>query len=422
MKTFNSSNRGSVLVTTLVMALLVGLVVSALLFLAKEQNYLTSRARTWASEIPIAEAGIEEAMAHLNSRPLTLGVDGWSLVGTNYVKSRNLTNAYYYTTIYRPSSSAATSTLVSVGYARLPLATNYSRRTVMALAKLAPPGWGFVAKNLVSMNGNPYIDSYVSSDPRYSTNGRYDVNKRRDRAGVASLSSLRPAVNTGGGKIFGSAATGPGGTVSGNVGDGPWLAANTGLQPDHVTDDFNMAIPDVVFPPPGWTPQYTPLVNQVIGGILYNYVLPAGDWHFSGNVNPTGLGIYIQGDVRIYITGNFKMAGNTAMTLAPGATMEMYIGGSMDLAGKCVVNPSGIPANCKIYGLNTCTSMKYSGTAEAYAQIYAPYAAVDIVGDFDFSGGIVASALRFSGTANIHYDESLRGDGPDWRIVSWEEL
>jgi hypothetical protein len=415
--------RGSVLITTLVIALLVALTVSAVLFVAREHSYLTARARTWSSEVPIAEAGIEEAMAFLNSRPATLAQDGWSLSGTNYVKSRSLTNSYFYSSIYQATPSS-TATLVSIGYARIPRATNYTRRTVMALAKLSSPGWGFVAKTTVSMNGNPYVDSYDSSDDRYSSNHYYTVSKRRDRVGVSSTSALRPAITTGGGIIYGSAATAPGGNVTGNVGDGIWLQTHSGQQPDHVTDDFNMAIPDVVFPPPGWNPQSSLLlgINQLVGGITYNYVLTAGDWRFDGNVSPSGMGVLVQGKVRVYFHDNFTMNGSTAVTLAPGATLEIYMGGTMDLTGNCVVNPTGIPANCKIYGLNTCTDMKYAGTSAAFAQMYAPYADVRIIGNADFSGSIVAQSLLFSGTANIHYDEALRSDGPDWRVVSWEEL
>ena len=423
MNTFSSFRRcrGSVLITTLVIALLVALTVSAVLFVAREHSYLTARARTWSSEIPIAEAGIEEAMTHLNSRPPTLAQDGWSLSGTNYVKIRNLTNSYFYTSIYQATPSS-TSTIVSVGYARIPLATNYTRRTVVALAKLSPPGWGFVAKTTVSMNGNPYVDSYDSSDDRYSSNHYYTVSKRRDRAGVSSISSNRPAINTGGGLIYGSAATAPAGNVSGNVGDGVWLQSHTGQQADHVTDDFNMAIPDVSFPPPGWNPQSILLLgfNQNIGGIIYNYVVTPGDWRF--DFSPSGGGILVQGKVRMFFSGDLTMSGSTSVTLAPGATLEIYLGGSMDLSGNCVVNPTGIPANCRIYGLNTCTSMKYAGDSAAYAQMYAPYADIRIIGDSDYSGSIAAKSLLFSGNARIHYDEALRPDGPDWRVISWEEL
>src|SRR5204862_5798716 len=124
--------------------------------------------------------------------------------------------------------------------------------------------------------------------------------------------------------------------------------------------------------PPGWSSPLSALlaINQIVGGITYNYVLPAGDSRFDGNTLPGGVGVLVQGKVRVWFNGDFTMSGSTAVTLAPGATLEVYMGGSMDLAGNCVVNPTGIPANCKIYGLNSCTSMKYAGTSAAFTQMY----------------------------------------------------
>ena len=97
-------SRGSVLVTTLIITALVTIVVAALLAVVQRQNYFTARSTTWCSEMPIAEAGIEEAMAHLNSRPVNFATNGWSLSGSNVVKSRFFTNAgstladgYFYT-------------------------------------------------------------------------------------------------------------------------------------------------------------------------------------------------------------------------------------------------------------------------------------------------------------------------------------
>jgi len=422
MKTSISSvrQRGSVLVITLVIALLVGIVVASLLFVAQQQNYLTARSRAWCSEIPIAEAGIEEALTHITSRPVSLAQNGWTASGTNYVKTRSFSNAYFHTTII--PTSAATNTIISVGFARIPLQTNYSQRTVMAMVKQVQTDWGFVAKRTIVMSGTTYADSYISSDTNYSTANRYDPSKRRDNCGMASISSLTPAISTGSGKIYGNAATGPGGTVTGNVGDGSWLFSGSGLQPGHVTDDFNMAIPDVTLPSP-WKPWFAPVRNQMFNGVLYEYVLPSGDWQFNGSASPRGNGWLVQGKVRIFFNGDFKMTSSgTALTLAPGATLEIYLGGNMDLTGQCVINPTGITGNCLIYGLNTCKSIKYAGSAEAYARIYAPYAAVEISGGFDFSGSVVSDTMKFSGRCALHYDEAMHKGVPQFRVVSWEEL
>jgi hypothetical protein len=427
--------RGAVLAITLVLAALVGIVVGALLLITRQQNYLTARSQTWASEIPIAEAGIEEAMAHINSRPTNwAGTHGWESSGNSYYRQRSLGNegGYYYTTI----STAKPPSIVSIGYGRIPLQSNFTYRTILAVTKLAPPGWGVVGKKWVAMNGNPYIDSYDSSDPNFSTNGLYDVTKRRDRAGVGTLSTNANSITTGSnGKIYGSAATGPRGTVSGTVGDGGWnTSPGTGQQAGHVTDDFNMAVPTATLPANfSATPQTLPVLGYTLPLTdplrAFTYVLAGGDWKFPG-ASFSGGGVYIQGSVRIWMDGDFTMSGTATVTLAPGATLEMYIGNptpgassvQMDLTGQCVVNPTGIPSKCLIFGLQNCTSMKYAGTAKGYCKLYAPSADITVTGNYDFNGSVVGNTVQFSGTASIHYDEALSGSGPDYRIVSWEEL
>jgi hypothetical protein len=293
----------------------------------------------------------------------------------------------------------------------------------MATTRLGPPGFGIVGKSGVSMNGNPYIDSYDSSTEDYSTGGFYDPNKRRDRVGVGTLSTNSPAINTGGGIIYGSASTAPGGTVSGNVGDGAWLAANSfsGQQSGHVTDDFNMAIPDATLPSP-WNPSFSP-TGGVVSGVTYGYILTDGDWQFGATtLSSSSSSIYVTGKVRIYFTGQLSMSGTASVTLAPGATLEIYLGAGMDLSGNCVINPTGIPSRCSIFGLPGTTSMKYSGNAQAYCKMYAPNADISVKGDFDFHGSIVGKTVNLSGNAAFHYDEALGAGKPDYIVASWEEL
>ena len=436
MKIQTNNERGTVLITTLVIALLVGIVVAALLVVSQQQNYLTARSRTWSSEIPIAEAGVEEALAHINSKPKTLATNGWTKNGNNWVKTRtNLTSdGYYYAAITR-NPAWAPPTITSIGYGRVPLNTNYTQRSVFVQTRLAPPRYGIVAKERLEMNGNPYIDSYNSSDPEWSTNGRWDPNKRSDLATIGVVAGGPGVVDTGSnGKIYGSVATGPGGTVVGAVGSGEWFAGgNTGSQSDRVSDDFNMAVPNATLPDNfSSTPQTVPTLGLSLPLLdplrIFTYVLDAGDWKF-GPTSFSGGGVYVRGNVRIWIDGSFTMSGSASVTLAPGATVEIYIGHptstspvAMDMTGNCVINPTGIPSKCAIYGLPNCTSMKYAGTAAAYCKLYAPSADIRITGDYDFSGSMVGRYVRFSGTANIHYDEALAGDAATYRVVRWQEL
>jgi hypothetical protein len=411
--------RATILFNTLIIALLVGIVVGALLIVAQQQNYLAARSQTWASEIPIAEAGIEEAMAHLNTRPTNFATHGWTLVARNYTKKGTFPEGYYYTAI----STSLPPTIVSIGYGRIPLQTNYTHRTIMTTTKLTRPAWGIVAKQSISMNGSVTVDSFDSSDSQYSTGSRYDATKARDKAGVGTLSSAIPAIDTGGAEIYGSVATGPSGTAVGTVGDGTWCSTSSGIQPGHATDDFNLAIVDITAPA-GIAGKLPPM-SGTIGGVPYNHVLSGGDYAMLTGCSMSGSGgdnMIVTGKARLYIRGELKLVGSGTITIAPGVSLEIYLDGNASLGGGGIANGTQVAEYCALYGLPACTDLKYSGNAQLNARIYAPEARLNITGTVDFSGSIVADSIRFVGTPAIHYDEALSGSGPDYRIVSWEEM
>jgi hypothetical protein len=414
--------RGTVLVTTLILALLVGLAVGALLKVGQQQNYMTARSKTWCSAIPIAEAGIEEAMAHLNSHPLKLSDNGWTISGSNVVKTRVIRDGYYYTAIRTNEPP----TIISIGYARIPLQTNFTRRTVFVTTKMAPPVWGIIAKKSIAMNGSVAVDSFDSSNPDYSDpNGNYDPNETRDRAGVATLSTNAGAINTGGAVVYGSVATGPGGTSIGNVGDGEWISGgSSGIQPGHASDDFNMAIDDVILPTglAGALPPKQLTLPAVVGLDVYPFALNGDYAALNGWTVGSGANLYITGKTRFYVKGPFRVSGTGKITIANGASLELYVDGDMDIAGGGIVNGTQVASACALYGLPGCTSLRYSGNAELHAKIYAPQATLEMVGTTDFSGSIVANSISFKGTPRIHYDEALGGAHPDYRIVLWQEL
>src|SRR5712692_3929577 len=58
---------GQILVATLVIAGVLGIALAAYLNTIHTQNNLTVRSQVWNSSMPLVEAGIEEALAHMNS-------------------------------------------------------------------------------------------------------------------------------------------------------------------------------------------------------------------------------------------------------------------------------------------------------------------------------------------------------------------
>ena len=401
---------------------LVAVVVAALLTVVQRHHFFTARSMTWCSAIPIAEAGIEEAMAHLGTRPKNFATNGWSMSGSNCVKTRYFTNTpgtgtvadgYFYTTI----QTAKPPTIVSVGFGRVPGQTNFTRRTVLVMTKENPPPYGIVAKELITLGGSasdtPWVDSFDSTDPNYSTAGQYDPLKRNDRAGVATLSRAVPAISTGSGEIWGSATTGPGGTVTGTVGDGAWNATTSGIQPNHVRNDFNFAIPDVsepVFAAPSAIPSSWILVNK--------------DYVISGDLTQ---GFIVQGDARLWVQGNIKLTSGEIVVM-PGKSLEIFIGRatgpfvSASFGGNGIQNGVNTARNCKVWGLPTCNDLKFSGSAALTAILYAPQADITMSGGSDVYGAITGKSFNCNGSMGIHQDESLFGKGPPFTIISWEEL
>src|SRR5207247_10592651 len=102
----------------------------------------------------------EEALTHLNwctsnGKRLLVNVDlaqnGWVFTGTNYAKTRSLTDSYYTVNI----SSTINPVILCSGYVKAPLGTNYVCRTVQVMAHNAPLySKALAAKGRIVLNGS----------------------------------------------------------------------------------------------------------------------------------------------------------------------------------------------------------------------------------------------------------------------------
>src|SRR5205823_6632166 len=93
----------------------VTLVLGSYLALTSNQGQAAVRSRYWNSALPVAEAGIEEALSQIYNNAGNYGADGWSLAGTNlYTKHRNLGSDYYNVSISGTPASGLT--VASTGF------------------------------------------------------------------------------------------------------------------------------------------------------------------------------------------------------------------------------------------------------------------------------------------------------------------
>ena len=242
MKIRFTKEHAGVLLIVLISGGILGLTLGSFLTYTGTQTRSVMHSQAWNQAIPVAEAGIEEALAHINSSVIgtNFAVNGWTVVNNQFQRSDTVNGGRYIVRISRDTFPIIT----SVGYTSDGRATNNATRTVQVTTTHYSTGMkGLVARGDVVMTGFTEMDSFDSQDPRYSSLGRYDAAKRKDGGYTASVLG-----NVTAQQVYGSVGTGPNGSATGNVGDFTWMASNTGVQPGKYANDVNLAFPEVQAP------------------------------------------------------------------------------------------------------------------------------------------------------------------------------
>jgi Tfp pilus assembly protein PilX len=423
---------GILLMVILGIGIILGITTMGYMVLVSSQHRLVSQSMAWNTALTMAEAGIEEALAQIN---VSFGTNYTPSAGTNWTlssgvygpRSQTLSNGSYSVIIIATNRWP---TIISTGYAAVPYTLKPVQRVVQVETTNMP---AFLSAMIVQLDittkGNGIsVDSYDSSDPAHSTNGMYDASTRLAGGDVASLGGF---VNIQNANIYGKLKTGPDGSYSvganGSVGDLSWTTLGA-IQPGWYENDFNQAFRDV-------DPPFTaglPVLNVGVG--TNTYILASGDYYVNGdfviNNNET---LYVAGNARLYVTGNFTMksANGSFVTIAPGATLKLYVGtqsGSPVSTAMTQVNTVGNAGTFQYWGLPSNTSMSWSGNNVYVGTVYAPEASFEAGGGgstaFDFQGSCSVNNLSMNGHFSFHYDENLKRSGPGtgFSVTSWREL
>jgi hypothetical protein len=445
-----AERHGKILMVALFVGAAVGIVLASCLTLVNSQNQAVARSQAWNACIPVIEAGIEEAMAHLNNEKETSwAVNGWTQNGSVYSRPpRTMGDGFYLANIIL--TNRVQPVIVCTGYVRLPVLYASANPTLLASAGTTVNGVPYIARTVqvtalkqrlfvqamvakltVDMKGNNIAtDSYDSSNPLYNTGGRYDPTRARDHGDVSTLSGLANSIGVGNADIKGRLQTGPGGSVSigsqGIVGSTSWHndPANMGkIEPGYYTDDLNISLFDDQSPydvgvPPG---------GATIGGVTYKYLLETDNYEL-----PTlGIGsnekMAVTGHARLLVRGDVNVSG--VITILPGGTLDLYVAGtSAAIGGQGVFNGTGQATNFVYHGLPTNKQLTLPSNGDFTGAIYAPQADLNLSGGgttlLHFSGACVVRSIKVNGHYTFHYDEALGAIGPESKyvVVSWIEL
>ncbi|HEY1169808.1 MAG TPA: hypothetical protein VGH19_00435 [Verrucomicrobiae bacterium] len=416
---------GFVVIGVLMVSLVIGFMLAAYLDLVSAQHQSIARSQTWNTCIPVVEAGVEEALAHLHqTKGTNLTSNSWYPSQNGCLKWRTVGSGSALVVI----SNGLTPVIYSTAYMKAPLNGDYIRRTIKVETRRDGIfSKGMVAKGQITLNGNQInVDSFDSQDPNYSTNGLYTPSKRKANGDVATNSGLVNALAAGNANIYGHVSTGPGGSVgignNGAVGDLAWQASgSSGIQPGYFSDDMNVAFPDVS---PPFSGGFTP--GNATG---YQYVISSsGDYRIPSLTGNLLVKSNVQ--ARLIIDTEINMTGQDTITIQKGASLNLYMAGpSAKITGNGVVNHSGNATNFFYWGTPANTTLTINGNGAFTGVIYAPHASYTMNGGGNstlenMTGASVTKTVQMNGNVNFHYDENLgrinlhRG----FIVTSWKEI
>ena len=443
-------DRGSALTVTLLTCMILGAVLVACLSLIGTQQSLVCRSQNWNQAIVVAEGGVEEALALLNSgvQAPNFAVFPWTSAGGGVFK--NDTNrpaskfgTSYYQVFITNGFVGTNPVIISKGYVPGPVSSRALSRTIRIQTRpraTFPVKGPMIVKQTFNSNGNN-----VGTDSFDSTIGPYDPATAGGNGDVVSLTTNANSIVIGNGKLKGNVRTPPGGiqgvtaTIgsNGSVGDDAWVdGGSTGFQSGHFQNNFSGSdFADATLP--NVSAWFTPLGGAAPDGLIYDNLLTSGNYQVA---NLTG-SVYVgQSNTVLYVTSSISVGTGGGSTkkgysppqihIAPGGSLTIYMAGaSTTISGNGVANDTAQAKNFAYYGLPSNTSISLTGNGAFYGTIYAPQADFNLKGSGntstdDFTGASITKSTTMTGNFNFHYDESLIRlttlGGYD--AVSWEEM
>jgi hypothetical protein len=466
----HSRRGGFTYVSVVLTATVVGLLLATYLQLVASQNQMTLRSQAWNRTVPVLEAGIEEALAHLNKNAAAVGgvftlnleSDGWvAAAGGGWTKTNTIGDDYYEVTIGAFTAGSVYPKIVSNGFvkqqptfsmlpsqsytpflAQVPAlqidrSASYTKRTVECLTTNVPMfTHGLIAKDKVELNGkNVMSDSFDSTIPGVNCDfdRHYDPAKRLNNGDIASNGTIEDAIDIGNARIFGHVYTGPKGGIEigpgGGIGTFAWVPANPGtIQPGWWRNDLNVEFPEETLP---YTTGLGPERDRVKDGITYKMVFGTGDYWLSSTTGDYMTGkILVDGHARIVVNGKIQLIGlDDRFVVASNASVRLWMNGDTAVFGGLgIINPTGVASNFYYFGTQKNVGLVIGGNSALTMAIYAPNAFLQLNGGGtsttnDFQGAAVVRAAKFNGNFNFHFDEALPKTGlyRGYTLTSWNE-
>ena len=137
--------------------------------------------------------------------------------------------------------------------------------------------------------------------------------------------------------------------------------------------------------------------------------------------------VTISGDVTLYITGDVILGNSAELQIEEDASLSLYLGGNLEGKNSSIINNlTRDPQKLKIYGLDSCESMRFKNNTDLHGAIYAPDADVVMDNSATVYGAVVAKNFYMKNSGTFNYDASLREASVNDEVVyftikNWRE-
>jgi hypothetical protein len=166
--------------------------------------------------------------------------------------------------------------------------------------------------------------------------------------------------------------------------------------------------------------------NAVYVTNTYDHVLRDGAYYSTADLHGSTI---VLGHATLVLPNGLSMSGNDAITIATGASLTNYVGGTTcTVGGNGIINESGYAGDNILYCADSVTTFNFNGNGTFIGVLVAPNADMSLNGagheNTDFSGAVMANSITMNGHFSFHYDEALSAlkNNPRLLIKSWDEI
>lgn len=419
--------RGSLLITAMLLAAIIGVALVSYLSLGRTTLKLSHRTFFANDAGNLAEAGVEEALYSFNLMGVGTSAatawTGWTVSGTNATRTLAPFN--------RDQNAIGTVKLYVKGYDGSDNAPYIvSQATITPFDGSAPivrtvqvtlrrvegaTANGLVALNGLSIGGSAFADSF-NSNPTNSPTGPW-----------ASYSSGIAHSNTTVIVMAGSISAGSG-SIKGNLKLGKGVAApSSSVYSGTLTTNYNATFPYPVVPTAASVSQSDNLGATIPATLPRAGDVAASDGRFYYFCSGASIGVLtITSGKNVSIVGTGGTSMTSGLAIQSLATCFIYMDGPMTLTKGNDISNLAWAGGLQI--CTTTTSTCYIGNKSTFVGcLFAPFAPLSLTGGASSSmiiGSIVAKTVTESAGMDFHYDETLLASNPStgFGVFIWQEF